>query len=92
MNIDFDYYKFPKEKRIKYDVKIDLSGLDVKDDASIQETDENNKVTDVNLAEIIDEKINYVYTYATPVAMGSRDPAFEKSRFYFYVKDQYHYS
>lgn len=87
MNIDFDYYKFPKEKRIKYDVKIDLSGLDVKDDASIQETDENNKVTDVNLAEIIDEKINYVYTYATPVAMGSRDPAFEKSRFYFYVKD-----
>jgi hypothetical protein len=58
VNIDFDYYKFPKEKRIKYDVKIDLSGLDVKDDASIQETDENNKVTDVNLAEIIDEKIN----------------------------------
>lgn len=64
MNIEFDYYKFPKGKQIKNDVKINLSGLDVKSDASILEKDEKNEISEVDLAEIVDEKINYVYTYA----------------------------
>lgn len=83
MNIDFDYYKFPKGKKIKSEVKIDLSGLDVKSDASILEKDEKNEISEVDLAEIVDEKINYVYTYATPL----EGQQFESQRFWYNPKD-----
>lgn len=64
MNIDFNYYDFPKGKKIKNDVKINLSDLEVKSDASILEKDANNEISEVELSEIIDENINYIYTYA----------------------------
>jgi hypothetical protein len=65
VNIDFDYYDFPKGKKIKNDVKINLSDLEVKTDASILEKDENNEISEVELSEIVDENINYIYTYAS---------------------------
>jgi len=71
VNIDFNYYNFLKQKQLKYDIKIDLSGLDVKGDATTLEKDENNEISEVNLAEVVDNNINFVYTYC-PSAINQR--------------------
>lgn len=62
MNTEFNYYDFLKKKEFKYDVKIDLSGLELQGDASLSEVDpDTGEVSEVNLNEIVDENVNYVY-------------------------------
>lgn len=61
MNTVFNYYDFKKKKEFKYDVKVDLSGINLQSDASMSETDDNGSVSEVNLNEIVDENVNFIY-------------------------------
>lgn len=62
MNTDFDYYDFLKKKSFKYDVKVDLSGINLQGDAATTEVDpDSGEVSEVNLNETVDENVNYVY-------------------------------
>ena len=62
MNTNFNYYNFPKDMTLKYDVKVDLSGLPIKGDSSVSEQDANGVVITVDLNEIKNEYVNFVYT------------------------------
>ena len=65
MAIQFNYYNFKKRNQLKYEVDIDLSGLDVKSSPTAAIIDEDTgQPTEVNLDEIKDGKINFVYTGA----------------------------
>lgn len=62
MNTEFNYYDFLKKKEFKYEVKVDLSGLNLQAGASTSEVDENGNASEVNLSEVVDENINFIYT------------------------------
>lgn len=61
MNTEFNYYDFLKKKEFKYEVKVDLSGLNLQAGASTSEVDENGNTSEVNLNEVVDENINFIY-------------------------------
>lgn len=63
MNTEFNYYDFLKRKEFLYDVKVDLSGLNLQSDASASEIDpDTGAISEVNLNEVVDEEVNFVYT------------------------------
>jgi hypothetical protein len=62
VNTDFNYYDFLKKKEFKYDVKVDLSGINLQGDATTTEVDpDTGEASEVNLNETVDENVNYVY-------------------------------
>ena len=66
MNTEFNYYDFLKRKEFLYDVKVDLSGLNLQADASSSEIDpDNGTISEVNLNEVVDEEVNFVYNPTT---------------------------
>jgi len=61
--IEFNYYNFKKKNQVKYEVDIDLSGLDVKSNPMAAIIDEETGIaTETNLDEIKDDKVNFIYT------------------------------
>lgn len=65
MAIEFNYYNFRKRNQVKYEVDIDLSGLDIKSNPTVAIIDEDTGIaTETNLDEVKDEKVNFVYTGA----------------------------
>lgn len=63
MAIEFNYYDFKEKNQLKYEVDIDLSGLKVKSSPTASIIDEDTgKATEINLDEIKDDKVNFVYT------------------------------
>ena len=59
----FDFYNYKKELEAFDDIKIDLSGLNLKGDAQTVYVDpDTGEVSDINLNEIIDERVNLIFT------------------------------
>lgn len=63
MAIQFNYYNFKQRNQLKYEVDIDLSGLNVRSDARAAIIDEDTgEATETSLEEIKDGKVNFVFT------------------------------
>jgi len=60
VDLKFNYYNFLKEKELKYDIKIDLSGVPLQADANITASDEDELI-EVNLNEQVDENVNFIF-------------------------------
>jgi len=59
--IEIDFYKYKKELSVEHDLLIDTSGLSPKADATGVYINEEGDIQDVNMNEIVDEKINFIF-------------------------------
>lgn len=73
MNISFDYYNYLKQEEIKHEVKIDLSGIPLQNDASTVIADpDTGEVSEVNLNEDVDENVNFVFLQDTTISADEK--------------------